>query len=801
MDITKRKIPGPALIALGVTLIAVAFGWLQPVDQRLQDLRASLMQTTVSSDLVIVEIDARSLRELDGWPWPRRHHAEVLERLRAAGVGLVFYDVDFSSPSNPDDDRLLADALARFPAEAVMLPVFVQPGNQLATSDLVVAQPLPPFRAHAVPVAINLRPDRDGLVRRTAGSARIADEFAALAGIRVSGRFDQINETIPIDFAVHPESFDRLSFSEVLAGRFDPGMLRDRPVFVGATALELGDMIPVPVYQSLPGVVVQALAYQTLMHGGFRHAPLVLTLLATLLIFALLRVVLRHSGWRGGLVFTGVAIATIVAFAILVAHEWRILVPVAAPICLLALGYAFSLIARLEQQHLRLRHQAMHDALTGLGNRYYLADRLRSCLANGDAATSRIALLMIDLDRFKEINDSLGHGTGDRLLKQVAERFTGCLDGESSLARIGGDEFAIIVPDAADGRHSLAVAERILSALRQPFPVDNIALEVDASIGIALHPDHARDATLLMQHADTAMYVAKESGAGISLYQPEFARRNAIRLAISTGLRGAIAANQLRLHYQPKLDVAGGMPTGAEALLRWHHPDLGDIDPELVVEIAESAGLIWTLTEWTLLRALDDARAWHEAGHSLRVAVNLSARLLQDRELVDKIGNCLAARGLDRRWLTLEITESALMADPEAALRNAAALKAAGIRLSIDDFGTGYSSLGYLKDLPADELKIDKSFVMDMLDEPRNALIVKSTIELAHNLGLEVVAEGVESEAILAALAGLGCETAQGYFVSRPVDAEALGEWLDARSREIRLSRPATADIHFLAGR
>lgn len=797
-----RNLPGPAIIALAMTALAAAIGWLQPIDQHVQDLRASLMQQAVPSDLVIIEIDARSLRQLEGWPWPRRYHAELLDRLREAGVAGIFYDVDFSSPSSPADDRLLSEALAGFPDNTVMLPIFVQPGNQLATEPLVVAEPLEKFRANSPPAVINIRPDRDGLVRRIPGSVHIGDDHAVLAGIRISGRFDYLEQSVLIDYAIHPESFTRLSFADVIAGRFDPGLLRDKPVFVGATALELGDMIPVPVYQSLPGIVVQALAYQTLMQGGFATTPTMLSILSTLLLFALLRAVLGRVEWRSGLILVIAGLALIICFAVYAGHEWRIAITVAPLTSLLVLGYAFSLIARLEQQHLRLQHQATHDALTGLGNRYYLGDQLhRNCLIAERSSASYVALLMLDLDRFKEINDTLGHVTGDLLLRQVAERFTACVGGGTALARIGGDEFAVVLPDTPDARHSRELGERLLEALKQPILVNNIALEIGASIGIALYPSHAQDPALLMQHADTAMYVAKESGSGLSLYQPEYAKRNTIRMAVSTGLRTAIAEDRLELHYQPKLDIAGNAPAGAEALLRWRHPEFGYIDPETIVEVAESAGLIWLLTEWTIGRALDEAQSWHVAGYPLRIAVNLSARLLQDRMLADRLSECLANRGLSAQWLTLEITESAIMADPEAALKNTAALKAAGIRLSIDDFGTGYSSLGYLKDLPADELKIDKSFVMDMLKEPRNALIVKSTIELAHNLGLEVVAEGVESAAVLNALSALDCEIAQGYHISRPVSAETFRAWLEGmRARNAR-AFPVTAGVRLLASR
>lgn len=913
--------PTPAILALLITLLAGVAGWLQPVDQRIHDIGAALGQQTVASDAVIIEIDAASLRELQGWPWPRRHHARLLDRLGDAGVTGIFYDVDFSTASNADDDRLLAEAIARHPPNSIMLPVFIQPARNLDADAMIATYPLADFSAHTLPVSVNLHPDRDGLVRRIPGAERIDGRDAILAGVRMTERYDYLHRTLRIDYTIDPGSFERLSFADVVNGDVDTSRLAGKQVFIGATAIELGDMLPVPVHRSLPGVVVQALAYQTLQQGGLRPLPTAASLAGLLLLFGAMILVFRRSGWRVALAFVITTAALIVALTI---HAWQhlgLVVNPAPAIGLLVLGYAFFLITRIEQQHLRLllqafdlrrqerrmanivnssidgivtvsaddlinsanpaahrlfaatsselvgrsindllttppmldaaepgatlegmarridgsefpvelspapmtdddtawtvvirdiserrrhlddlHHQATHDALTGLGNRYSLNEQLTKALSDaaGDDNGSGVSLLVIDLDRFKEINDHLGHHTGDRLLQQVAQRFAGSLADrhadDAALVRLGGDEFAIVLCEDHDDDGGRRLAACLLATLQQPFPVDELALEINASIGIARYPDHARDADELMQHADTAMYVAKRSGIGLTVYRPEFAEHNALRLAISTGLRQAIADRQLDLHYQPKLAISG-MANGeqqvvaAEALLRWQHPELGAIRPDLIVEVAEQTGLIWELTEWTLERALDDLQRWHRAGFLLRVAVNLSARLLQDSALVGRITRCLDERGLRHDWLTLEITESAIMADPDTALKNVRALQAAGIRLSIDDFGTGYSSLEYLKNLPVSELKIDKSFVSDMIHDRRDALIVKSTIELAHNLGLEVVAEGIEDQATLDALAALGCEVAQGYFISRPLACERFLAWLPESASRLRSAR------------
>lgn len=784
----------PLAWALLFTTVATLLGLLEPLERRLQDARSAAARATVSSDLVVIEIDAQSLRRLEPWPWPRSHHARVLDRLREAGAGPVFYDVDFSSPSNPADDRLLAEALSHFAPETVMLPAFVQPAQSLDALESVFALPRPEFAAHALLSPVNIRPDGDGRVRRIDLARTIGGRETVLAGARMIGMGEVRGGAMRIDYAIDPASFERLSFADVMAGTFDPGRVRGRPVAIGATAIELGDLLPVPVYGSLPGVVVQALAYETLRAGPLRPTPLVADLVLALSIFAVMVVVYRRSAWRGAFAFS-VAGASCLFLLALVAHRHlRIDAALAPHFTLLFLGFALSVVARLEheireraRQRAVLAHQARHDALTGLKNRYSLQEALQDRLPRAEQDGERLALLLIDLDRFKEINDALGHDVGDGVLQEVSRRFGACADEDATLARLGGDEFAILIREDGSGHaRARTLAQRLLHALERPLPVQGVSLELGASIGIALFPDQTLDAGQLLRLADTAMYAAKRAGTGVAVYEPCLAERSELRLAISTGLRGAIAYNHLTLLYQPKLDIARNEACGAEALLRWVHPLRGPISPEEIVDVAEGAGLIWPLTEWTLRRAMRDAAGWHASGAPVPISVNLSARLLQDCELPAHLERCISEEGFDRDMLVLEITEGAIMADPGAALRNTHALRAAGIRLSIDDFGTGYSSLQYLKDLPASELKLDKCFVMGMLDEHRNETIVRSAIELAHGLGMTLVAEGVETEELLEHLRTLGCDVAQGYHLSRPLAAADLEAWLRAPRGEMR---------------
>jgi diguanylate cyclase (GGDEF)-like protein len=435
---------------------------------------------------------------------------------------------------------------------------------------------------------------------------------------------------------------------------------------------------------------------------------------------------------------------------------------------------------KLERQGALTRHQALHDALTGLPNRVLLRDRGERAIAAARRTRGRVGLLLLDLDRFKDINDTLGHHQGDALLRGVAARLAAVAREEDSVVRLGGDEFAVLLPHV-EPETAMGVAEKMLQALRQPFVLDDLALEVDASVGVAVTADQELDIDTLLQHADVAMYVAKQSHTGAALYAPELDVNSPRRLALLADLRRAIDQRELTLHYQPKVELASGEVHGVEALLRWKHPQLGAVSPAEFIALAEGTALIHPLTTFVLETALSQQRSWRARGYDLTMAINLSARSLLDAGFPRQISALLAAHGLEPSRLVLEITESALMTDPARAQRILHELNALGIRISIDDFGTGYSSLARLKDLPVHELKIDRAFVTSMQSIHSDAVIVRSTIDLARNLGLTVVAEGVEDGDVLDELSDLGCDTAQGYHLSHPIPAVELLAWLRTR--------------------
>jgi diguanylate cyclase (GGDEF)-like protein len=439
-------------------------------------------------------------------------------------------------------------------------------------------------------------------------------------------------------------------------------------------------------------------------------------------------------------------------------------------------------------------HQARHDSLTGLPNRACFYERAEAALAAGPAA-----VVLLDLDRFKDVNDALGHRYGDRLLIHVGERIANRLGDGDTLARLGGDEFCVLLPGVTDPAVAAAVAERVTAALHEPFEVDGMALAVGASAGVVVAPAHGDTADLLLQRADVAMYAAKSTRADVVVWSTSIDPGPPGQLALLAELRAAIAGGQLVLHHQPVL-ARDRTVTGFEALVRWQHPELGLLGPDRFVPLAEDTGLIRPLTSWVLTNALEDLRGWRERGvvdPTASISVNLSAQSFLDERIVDEVVAALADSGVPAQCLVLEITETAIMEDPATANLVVHELTSLGIRVAIDDFGVGYSSLAYLKRLPVDQLKIDRSFVQHMGTDPSDAIIVRSVVDLARNLGLRTVAEGVEDEATWEALLALGCDAAQGFHLGRPMPAAAVPGWLEAQntsvaSRSSSLSRRTT---------
>ena len=911
-----------AVAALALAIALRAAGSFQALEFAASDARDRAFQHLVRSDIVIVGIDARSLAQLDRWPWPRRQHAALIERLAAAAPRQVFFDVDFSSQSNALDDAMLGAALERWRGAPIILPVFFQPATATNDSGLHVTRPLARFLPHVRLAAVNRLPSSDGLERswRSSWSAG-SREYRSVIGLE--GDLPPDAE-IPIDYSISPRSFAYVSYVDLLEGRVVASRLAGKSVFVGATAVELGDMVPVPVHRSLPGVVVQALAVESL-RAGPQRAPAAWAQLAALAAWAgVVAAALRGRSWRRGAATLSVALALLAGAALYLfaVHRFRFeVVPpafVAAAVflgCVLrsldeqtwrALVYAFGmrrrdallksivqsssdcivcvdstgrirtanpaaealfgcpsgdligapvarwipglLVApgdesralgaldgrisdweathadgrafpvelavsrvRFRDEHLytaiirnvserkaqqrRLEHQATHDALTQLPNRAALIQRLDHALAGGSRRP--MSVLMLDLCRFKEVNDTLGHHVGDDVLCEVGRRFQSALGERGYIARIGGDEFSVIVDQPGAQAAVEELCRRVADSLRRPVEVAGVSLEVGVSIGIARCPQDASDPATLLRQADVAMYEAKRRGTAFECYDASQDRNTLRRLSMGGELRAAIDRDELELHYQPKVSFRTGRATAVEALLRWRHPAHGSVSPAEFIAFAETTDLIRPLTEWSLRRALADRRDWQSAGPDFRVAVNLSARLLQDAEFPQRLRALIEEAGATPSALELEITESAMMADPERALRIVRDIAGLGVAIAIDDFGSGYSSLAYLRDLPVRVLKLDKSFVTSMRARVDDRVIVESTAQMAHALRLEVVAEGVETDWEARFLAAAGYDYGQGYFYSAALPARDCAAWIaqhnDAGGRAGPVRRLAAA--------
>ena len=442
----------------------------------------------------------------------------------------------------------------------------------------------------------------------------------------------------------------------------------------------------------------------------------------------------------------------------------------------IALGNS-RLLDRTRKQAADANHQSRHDALTGLPNRLHFHERLAERLA---VENRSVAVLLLDLDRFKDVNDTLGHDNGDALLCEVGGRIRSVLRAGDVVARLGGDEFAILLPDVDGPEAATSVARSVVAVLERPFTLGDVTVGVGASIGVALAPLHGDDGTLLLQRADVAMYTAKADQSGVELYDLERDDHTTQRLALVGELRQAIVEGGLDVYFQPQIDLVTNRVLGAEALVRWIHPTLGFVPPDDFIPVAEQAGLIGSLTRVVLARALAECARWRQlpGGSELRMSVNLSARSLLQASLPDEVAAELAASGLPASALCLELTETSVMLDPRRAIPTLNRLRALGLTIALDDFGTGHSSLAYLKHLPIGEIKIDKSFVMNMAEDRFDEAIVCSIIDLARHLLVPVVAEGIEDLAIGERLRAAGCAFGQGYGFGRPMPAPQFTEWL-----------------------
>ncbi len=748
-----------ALIAVLVLLAAIS-GSGQWAENGLRGFRDSLRTRPASGKIVIVDVDARSLARIDGWPWPRTHYAKALDALSSANAQMIAFDIDFSSRSNPLGDQALADALARAGGGTV-LPTFRQTAGS-GNANLIESLPAAPFRSVAMLASVNIHPETDGIVRRyplgtrTSGIARpslaamLAESHGSIAG------------NFLIDGAIDPATVPRISFVDLIEGRVSKRQIAGKTIVIGATAIELGDRYAFASHGVIPGIVIQALAAETLIGGkvprSYGALPALLAALAGALLILRSRTK-RQIGVRGACLFLAILAAPLIVESTS-GDTLEIALALIATLSAICVATGSAMTRELVKSR-------TIDAETGLGNVTKMSGAYRL-----GGARHLCAIRIQHYDYIASITDAAGRA---ELFRRLADRIATSTGG-SRIYRVQTSALGWYA-DAVDTAEAFEGLSRILCT---PIQIGDRRIDVRVHIGLAeIASGDVRGAVnraaLAADSAATAGLRWLQHSVGINDDRDR-------RMAVLNDLEGAIDAGDIWNAYQPKWDIAANKLSSVEALVRWSHPVRGIIPPDHFIPILEAEGRISNLTCHVLRAAIADLSHWDAQGLSIGVAVNLSSILLRDKAFLETVTALLTTHVdiVDR--LTLEVTESAMMLDPEHSVSALEALRALGVRISIDDYGTGQSTLTYLKRLPASEIKIDKSFVQNLGASRSDNILVRSTIELAHELGLAVVAEGVETQECLEALGQMGCDYAQGWHIGKPISAKLIAETFSAEA-------------------
>ena len=753
-----------AALAFGIVIAVAGLG--EGLDGQMREWRDGLRARPASGQIVIVEIDAQSLAAQEHWPWPRRHYAEFVDRLRPANTRMLAFDVDFSSHSSPEDDRELAEALERF-GGGVVLPTFRQRAG-FGGDGIVESLPIPSLRKHAFLASVNVHPDPDGRMRSYSYGTVTGGVPRPSIGALLAERPGRISERFDIDFSIDPATIPRVSFTDVVTGKADVSALAGKRVIVGATAIELGDRYAVSRHGILSGVVVQALAGETLLDGSTNPSwgPWPLTLVAFIAIGWALNA-RSQLGQTAPLVVATVAVVGLP----LVLEAAKIGRLEAAPaLAMLILAVSLKIVAAVLGA---FRQTRLTDAESGLPN--------AAALVAAYEAASDMTLVAARIGRFDEVSSVLNDGERAALISAIVDRLRIAATG-GQIHRTGRDTF--MWPVHADADQGVVDSLEGLSALfRGPIQLGGRSLVIKPNFGVARNTSASTSIADLVNRVGLAVARAGQKGRVWSEYDDTLSHEADRTVSLLADVDRALAEGQLWVAYQPKLEFETGRIIGAEALVRWDHPEKGAVSPAVFVPLLEAEGHAAELTLFVLDRVLESLVEWSTDGHRPSVAINVSATLLSDQAFAGAIDARVRAAGIDPDQIVIEVTESAAVASAEAAIATLEQLRAAGFSISVDDYGTGQSTLSYLKRFPANEIKIDQSFVRNMTVDPHDRILVRSTIELAHELGLKVVAEGIEDEASLELLHSFGCDLGQGWVIGRPVRAAEFIEVFAARPR------------------
>jgi diguanylate cyclase (GGDEF)-like protein/PAS domain S-box-containing protein len=894
----------PHLFALCALAAVLLTGLPNGVLNYLVDLRFHWFPRLATGDIVVVAIDSPSIEQIGVWPWPRRLHAALVDKLESAQVTDIAFDVDFSTPSNAEFDQAFAEALHKA-GGSVVLPSFRQPVANESGKTIHVNRPLAQFGDQAWPAIVNVAVEADGLVRRYPFGETIDGTFLPSMGAVLAGRYERREDSLWIDFSIQSDSIPRVSYVDVLRG--DPAALKrlqNKKVIIGGTALELGDRFNIPNGRVVSGPLLQTLAAESILQARILHPSSAILRLGGPCLVALLMVVLwrRCSALVRVAVLLGSAVtvelgatllqvklpiildtslfhlaiaAYLTAVALdeidfrdligriaekrfqriamslgdgLMCADQNGLITVWNPAAVAIFGYQpeemigqsvdricdmsgapaerrpFSLldlpqgvlqlpggkvmelagrrkngevfpleacfsewqgtagfhygailrdISIRKREAERIRYLAEYDTLTGLANRNTLHTQLCERLFEAEARRREIALLVIGLDKFQQINDMLGHAYGDQVLGAVAKRLSGLVKDTDLVARLSGDEFAIVTSCADAAERAAKLAEWTSLAFDEiPLSVGARQQAVRLSVGLAVYPQDGRTADELLGNAHLALCRAKAARRGRHVrFERGIRDELEARLTLEAELGRAVERHELELFYQPQVSLVDGRLVGAEALIRWRHPDRGLLSPADFMPVVNASSLSDEIGLWVMQTACKQGCLWQQKGHGTRLSVNLSPSQLQSGDLAATVATVLKDTGFSPWLLELEVTEDVLLVDDERALEIFGRVQDLGVRIVFDDFGTGYASLSYLKKFPLDGLKIDKSFVGELQADSDDAAIIGSTISLSRKLGLSVIAEGIEDGITADLLAGLGCRDGQGYYFGRPVPA------------------------------
>lgn len=752
----RRECIAGALFVFLLAIVLFASGGFEPIENRLSEVRARLLDRPPSGQVAIVEIDAKSLAAIDTWPWSRRYHAALLNRLQVAGVSMVAFDVDFSARSDAEGDAALARALDR--VRPVILPIFQQPASAVSDAPLIIkSRPAAQFSAAWVG-GVNILPGRDGVVRDFPAATMIDGQIQPSMAVLLSDNGTLGDRTFIPDWSIDVRRIPRFSFIDVLDGRVPSKELAGKRVMVGATAIEMGDRYAVPRFGTVPGVVIQALAAESLIqHRALTRSGALPTVLGLVLIVALFAGRFERYGAALPLAAGGLMAALLIV-PVIVQSRWPLSIDT-APLLVALIGGAV-LRAVVEVRH-RTRLARIVDAETGLANERALA------LALDEAGDQTLCVASAAIDRFEAIRNTIGSAAAAQMITQASE----CIERTigAPVYRVAPDSLAWILPASTDPDTLCAsISER----LAEPVLTAKGPVDVRCTYGLAKLKD-ATSSVHAIEQSLAAIAEARNHGLSRQWFRgmaPEAMRD----LSMMGELRRAMTEGQLFTTYQPKLNLRSGNISHAEALIRWRHPTEGLVPPDRFIPLAEETGVVRELTQFVLRRVIADCLAPQAQNVAIGISVNVSAADIGQPDFAKNVLRLLSEARIDPSRLTLEITESAIIRSPETALNVLHALRRGGVRLSIDDYGTGQSTLSYLKTLPVNELKIDKSFVTGLCRNENDRIMVRSTIDLAHQLGLTVVAEGVEDWETVQLLTELGCDYAQGFVIGRGVSIDEL---------------------------